>query len=1211
MRRFHGIGVLLLLVVASLPGVAHSAGTISGRVRTLAAPQSPIAGALVTVAAPDQPPATATTGSDGRFSIGVGGNGPYSLDVHAAGFAGYSTRGVQPGTHNVSLEPATFMPLPVNGTSLNSLAADATSGVFYMSAGRAPELYRSHNYGGSWQPVTMRYEDLDTGLNKTGRFGEVLATTGVPGEVAVITTVRNPTPQSILYQQVQFSTDYGVTWRTVQGLLSSSRQFFLYWGHASPTSPSVLMAAIREEGTWRVWRAHMAAATPAFVQEGADPFGQGSAIAGADSTSGSFIGRLSSPGELSFAPLTPPPTPLVFGAPEATGLPTPGVMLRLGGRKQPAAPPDGALVVGGAHPTYTAQFLTKDVASFVGASASAPTAIPSACNFLPNPEGIEKDHPPGSVAPTSTGTAGLGNIGQSCWVTKSGTAALSFAGGQCFAPGKAAAYDRNWGAGNHVLLCGGVNGPLKYARLDASGVPEVDLAVMASAGPAPNSGGLSIQGLASPSVEDTAYGPAGAQQRAVSSMYPQLSLASQDGGQTFVPVVSRGSGGSQVRWWQGASGRWLVFGIWGWDAPIPYKLSAVLDWDGASALSGPNVVGSRAEDLGGADYGIHSLHEVPGSDTLFIGLGKTTYPAAAGGRLYRARIVPGNPPSLTDVVDFGPVLGGTPLYLPHALAYCPTSAADPNIRDVLFVATGAFSGEAPLPFSEHKGSLLRITGATTGAPVVSEISSVPHGTERTGLFDVRADCVKGNVYTGGQSTRLYKSTDAGFTFSPITITNPDGTPLDFTQWITAIGLNPVDPNPADPLVNDVKVGAAGGLITQSTDGGASWTIVNDPEVHRPITVKDIEFPPPGGGLKSFRPSAAPSRRALVGASSGVFSADLAVDAGVIGVAANVGGGRRTESQITSLGSDGHPVVVTGAAPKSAFAVFRRANGLSFVSNSGGSWSLPLEIPGTTGADSPAVALDRANGLNVVFARSGRPRGIYVLRRTPTGVWSTPRRLSRATDSRPRISITGTRTAHVVFSRTRGRTAGLYLASARNGRWTTPRRIPGTRRGDVSPSLETFAGRVHLAFARTRRGGGIYYATRSGSRWSLPRRLTRGRDSQPTLAMDQSGARHIVFRRVAGKRGGLFALRGTKRWSVLRVPGTNPKDLQPALSTSGATIVLAFVRPSGRGPGVYYDSRRPNGRWLPAPRRWSRSANDRNPSLDTLSSGRLTIVFERA
>jgi Carboxypeptidase regulatory-like domain len=83
MRRFHCIGVLLLLVVASLPGVAYSAGTISGQVRTLAAPQSPIAGAVVTVAAPDQPPTTVTTGSNGRFSIGVGGNGPYSLDVQS------------------------------------------------------------------------------------------------------------------------------------------------------------------------------------------------------------------------------------------------------------------------------------------------------------------------------------------------------------------------------------------------------------------------------------------------------------------------------------------------------------------------------------------------------------------------------------------------------------------------------------------------------------------------------------------------------------------------------------------------------------------------------------------------------------------------------------------------------------------------------------------------------------------------------------------------------------------------------------------------------------------------------------------------------------------------------------------------------------------------------------------------------------------------
>jgi hypothetical protein len=132
--------------------------------------------------------------------------------------------------------------------------------------------------------------------------------------------------------------------------------------------------------------------------------------------------------------------------------------------------------------------------------------------------------------------------------------------------------------------------------------------------------------------------------------------------------------------------------------------------------------------------------------------------------------------------------------------------------------------------------------------------------------------------------------------------------------------------------------------------------------------------------------------------------------------------------------------------------------------------------------------------------------------------------------------------------------------------------------------------------------------RRGSRWRAPRRLSSARDVQPALAVNLKGARHIVFRRASGRRSGLFALRGP----LARIPGTTARDGEPALSlsTSGSALILAFARPSGPVPGVHYDTRRLNGRWLPKPRRWSTSAKDRNPSVHSDFRGRLTIVFDR-
>ena len=1187
--RLHWVCVLwCILLVGLAPGVARAAGTISGTVIQLG-DGAPIAGAVVTLAAPDQVPTTATTDTAGRYSRPADGNGPFSVGVQAKGFAGQSVGGVPADGPPVdfALGPAEFTPLPVFAGGA-AAAADATSGVFYAIAGFAPEVYRSVDYGGSWQPVTMSYDDPGEGLRTTVQK-DGIRTSSVPGEVAIAQHTGAGRAGSI-----SFSKDYGLTWRVVGGDgptgVAPGRR--LFWAHASPSAPSVLVVAQPADGGWDVWRADMSAAAPAFAKEPADPFGAGSLIVVADSANGSFVGRVSGSGELSFAPLTAG-GPIGFDPPEASGLPTPPLAFALGGAKEPSAPPDAAVVAGGNDP-YTAVMLTKDggAARFGAGSASDATAVPD-CDLARPPRDA-------SVDPTSGGSSGVAGV-KFCRVEKSGTGPLTVVPAS-----PQPLYDARWGQGNHVAFAAG----LKSARLE-NGVPFFDNSgKLADPGTDPNSGGLSVNGITSADARDSAYGPAGASDVAVAE--GMLSLASKDGGTTFKELLPRGNGSRAVAWWQGSGRTWLVFG----HQQCTRMLTAFADWDVSSqALAGPNVNGSSCTDLGGAGaggppgetYQVRALEAVPGTDMVFIGLGSGVDPQGGGGikHLFRATLQPGdgsNPPSIVELVNLDPPAGT--LFEPGALEYCPTSPDYPEPGGVLFVAGG--------PPPDAGGALLRIAGAAGPSPAVTVVGSVTGDTA-----DIRAACVNALVYAGGSGGsgggNLFKSTDGGREFARL----PTGAPGQLGPGpITAIGLNLAPPN-------DVKAAIAEGTIYHSGDGGTFWTLVNDPVVDRPMNVYDIEYPPGGGpgapGLPRLAAGLMPPVLALVGTGGGVFQGAITADSGVLAVRAlGLGAG----AQISDLTSDSHPTLALAPAGGVATAVFRRTNGLYQSSSvAGASWSLPELIPGTAAADGfPATAVDAAGRVHLAFARRGTAAGIYAMSRNATGVWSAPRRVgSRAGDTLPAVAASGSGTPNIdiAFIRTRGRSRGVYLASGTGARWRRAARIRGTTAADAraalgGPSLEVRRGRLHLAFARAGRAPGIVYARRVGSKWTAARRLTSVRgDSQPSLALDSRGVPQVAFRRTRGKRPrGLLILRGGGKWELRHVPGTNSRDTDPALAASGPGLFLAFARPAGTKPGVYHDRTARPGRWLRRPVRASGDARDRNPSLRTDRSGTLTIVFER-
>jgi hypothetical protein len=1184
------------------PGIASAAGTISGTVEDCT-PQSgcrALAGAVVTVAGPDQPPVTATTDSNGRYSRPVDGNGPFGVGVQAKGFAGQSVAGVPAAGPPVDfgLGPAEFTPLPVFEGGA-ATATDARSGIFYALASFAPEVYRSVDYGGSWQPVTMSYDDPGEGLRTTVQKDRI-ATSSVSGEVAIAQHTGPPLGNSVV-----FSTDYGLTWRTVGGdappVTGPPRR--LFWAHASVGAPSVLVVAQpRGDGGWDVWRADMSVAIPAFVKEPGDPFGAGSVIAvadsapGADSPGGSFVGRVSASGELSFAPLTAGGE-IRFDPPEATGLPAPPLGFALGGAKRPSGPPDGALVGGGNGP-HTAVMLTKNTDRFGAGSVSETKTLPTGggdCQLATPPRDA-------SVTPTTTGSSGAGNM-KFCWIRKNNDGTLSV-----FSARGGAILDARWGQENNVAF----RGVQKSARVDADGIPQfadVDSSQPARPGADADSGGLSVTGITSPDVRDATYGPGGASDIALG--LNTLVVASKNGGAegSFKELLPRGRGSRAVAWWQGDGRSWLLFGHLG----CTRMLSAFVNYDAGSApLAEPNVNGSSCADLGGAgaggppgeSYQVQTLEPVPGTDMVFIGVASGINPQGGGGvsHLWRGRLQPGggsDPPSLVDLVTLDPPSGTS--FSPGALEYCPTSPGFPEQGGVLFAAGGP---------------LLRIKGAS-GTPEVRVVDSV------SGAADVRADCATGVVYVGASGGSgggsLFKSTDGGNEFLRV----PTGAPgqLRSVGPVGAVGLNPADPN-------DVKVATAGGgTIQHSADGGGLWTLVNDPEVDRTMNVNDIEYPPGGGpGIPGLPRVAAspglgfaavkPPALALLATGGGLFQGAIAAHGGVLAVRA-----AGDSAQVSNLPSDSDPTLAVARAQGVARTVFRRPNGLYHsISTAGRSWSIPDQVPGTTAADDfPATAVDGAGRLHLAFARNGKGSGIYVMRTESTGLWSAPKRVSSgAGDTLPAIVLTGSAgkpTVDVAFLRTRGRSRGVYHASGKGTRWRRAARIPGTGAADAraalgAPSLETDGRRFHLAFARTGRASGIVYALRVKSRWGALRRLTAVRgDAQPTLAVDARGLPRIAFRRTKGERG-LLVLRGGRKWTLGRVRGTSSRDTEPALAIAGSELILAFARPAGKSPGVHYTRARGSGRWLRKPQRWSGDARDRDPSAETDGSGGLTIVFER-
>ena len=159
-----------------------------------------------------------------------------------------------------------------------------------------------------------------------------------------------------------------------------------------------------------------------------------------------------------------------------------------------------------------------------------------------------------------------------------------------------------------------------------------------------------------------------------------------------------------------------------------------------------------------------------------------------------------------------------------------------------------------------------MVAASGNAPVATEVFT------GTRVNDVRAHCASGTVYAGtgsnmgGPTGGLQGSTDGGVTFAAVPIAAA-GLPPNLNVQVVAI-----DPNDGAHLL---VAGNSEGFIVESTDGGATWTVVNSPSAPGGRNflsegVGDLEIPTSTSALGR----AAGDRRTLVGTGGGLFGASF-------------------------------------------------------------------------------------------------------------------------------------------------------------------------------------------------------------------------------------------------------------------------------------------------------------------------------------------------
>jgi len=823
----------------------------------------------------------AVTNAAGQVVFTAVDPGDYHLVASAPGTRVGDLQNVQVTDQDLQLELELedsgnrFRGLGAYGSQTGTIVADGLSGVFYLNTTTIPSLFRTADYGATWAPVTVQDDDQDHGLTGLSNINAIV-TSGYPGEIAGLADGK-----------VWYSRDFGVTWQTID-LPPATDQVF--WGHVdddiTDTEVSILLASSVSNTNMHFALMPTGPDDPALTFQPIENSykakpndklwianGSQAPVLAVASASGNTVTLYSLEG--SPAEVTTPPI-VVDGAAPA-GAPT---FVRLGG---PATGPE--FDSGNRAPNTILVF------SFSDEGGSAVLSTYSEGDWVHTSQTVfkmqdnETDAPDGrfttscgagyggvigSVAPTG----GAGTVAM-CWVTQlddTGTVTdtMIVRPVQGINNNTGMAFDAGFdGTTNTVMISGdGSKGAVKSASFD----PELRRPIFPQwpeqAGPGidPSSGGVAVHGIEAAVVRDTTVGPAADELAAILSFTGGgRTVASVDRGDTWVTIAA--TGGEAIDWWQGADSEWILAGSGG----DGHLLGALAISDAAPLAADSELVffaGTSASDLGlpqepGHNYYVSAIAGIPGADEAFVGSIEASQDGSTG-TIRRVTVALQSEPQIYGT-GFDSI--SNPV---NALAYCPAGSHE-SVAGRLYAALGETTTDS------FDGTIAVFDDAAT-SPVAVDVEI----DAQANFTDVRVDCTTGDVWAtavldhnGPAPSGLFHSTDGGNSFEAVDFSGTSLAGNPETKRLATLSLN--SDNPEEVVVVSLDY-----LVFATSDGGSTWTVINDPSeigakhfgAERP---GDIEAAPPtpapypGSGALGAAAAEGPST-VLLASGAGLFEA---------------------------------------------------------------------------------------------------------------------------------------------------------------------------------------------------------------------------------------------------------------------------------------------------------------------------------------------------
>ncbi|MGB0385128.1 MAG: DNRLRE domain-containing protein [Ardenticatenaceae bacterium] len=231
--------------------------------------------------------------------------------------------------------------------------------------------------------------------------------------------------------------------------------------------------------------------------------------------------------------------------------------------------------------------------------------------------------------------------------------------------------------------------------------------------------------------------------------------------------------------------------------------------------------------------------------------------------------------------------------------------------------------------------------------------------------------------------------------------------------------------------------------------------------------------------------------------SNVASLTTALSSGMGSFSTPMGIGTDDDNKVPALAVD---------SQDNAYVVFEDHEDIYYTTNSGGSFSTPIEI-GTGKNKTPDIAVDGNGDVSVVFHRDEGGKDIYYTTNSG-GSFSSP--ISVGTDDEnkePAIAVDSNGNRYVVFEDDED----IYYTTNSGGSFSTPIEI-GTGKNKTPDIAVDGNADAAVVFHRDEGGKDIYYTTNSGGSFSSPISVGTDDDNkEPAIAVDSNGDAHVVFK----------------------------------------------------------------------------------------------------